>query len=195
MSQSVNILTHLLLASVRDPQGAFHTHSLVLDLLARCETILNDALRLNTASTTITLNPFQSFYDLQGYLPSSISILDVREGQRSLSHVESIDDFAALSRTWLQQTRPRHECWCQLGETYLCVYPTQSVSSTLEIVSTVLAGPYNSLPSDLTGITADYTHLLLLLTRVLLQLRARQFDALKATLDAFTASFQLMEDS
>jgi len=190
MGESVSLLTNLLLSSVRDPGGAATQSSFVLDMLSRCEQVLNDALELSLRTTTLTTLPFQCFYDLAGYVPNTISITHVREGDRDLSRLTSLDDLAAINRRWHQEVSTRHECFLQLGETSLVIYPARSVPSTLSVIGTNLTPQFASLLLDETTIDADNSPILLALTRAFLNLRVRQYDAMESSLQEFQELLQ-----
>lgn len=183
MGERVNELVNLLLAGVRDLQGTYHAHDLALNLLGRCEQIVNDALRLVTVETTVYLEPYQSFYSLQTHVPEGVSVLSVRYQDKDLDRLTDLSDLGHLSRSWHRQTREQPRCWLQLGETYLILWPTVTHrGETVTVVSTKLTPLYASLPFDSTAIAHTNIPSLMALTRAFLNLRARQYDAFEADL-------------
>lgn len=195
MGEAVNELVNLLLISARDRQGAFHSHALVMDLLGRAEQILNDGLSLVLVTTPITLTPYQCFYSFQTYLPETISVLGVRHQGEDLDRLKDLNDLASIDRSWHRRVATKPECYLQLGETYLILWPgSLDPATTVDVISTRLTPLHASLPLDTTTIAHENSPALMDLTRAFLNLRARQFDALARDLQSL-ASWLALRDT
>ena len=190
MGESVNLLTNLLLASVRDQQGSYHSHALVLDLMSRCELMLNDALQWVLVTTPLLPLAYQTLYSLETWLPDTVSVVTVRDGERDLSKLTSLHDLMHMDRHWTHALADRHECWLQLGETYLILYPAVIRPRSINVISTQRTPAFASLPLDSTTIPQEHSHLLLTLTRAFLHLRARQYDQMAADILLLTEYIQ-----
>lgn len=185
MGEAYNQLINDLLAQVRDPQGSYHPVSLVAELLGRIQWALNDAFQLQLIDTTLSTNAYQCFYGFS-LLPDTISILSVRENDRDLDKVDTLHDLAMIDRSWHRSVGPRYECFCQLGETYLVLYPTLTQAGTVHVISTRLTPLTASIQQDSTIISQENNNLLLTLTRALLHLRQRKYESLASDLNLLT---------
>lgn len=168
---------------VRDPQGSAHSNTLVLDLLSRCQQILNDALKLVIDETTLTTIPYQNFYTIDTLLPSTLSILSVKDGNSDLQKLSSLDDLKAISWNWHRQIDAKHHCWLQLGETQLVLWPAKDYESSVTIVSTQLTPVLTSFQQDTLAISTEKTPFLLDLVEAILLMRQRDLEHASQKLD------------
>lgn len=185
MGESYQVLITDILRQVRDPQGTYHDQALVAELLGRIQWVLNDVFQLQLNTTTLSTNPYQCFYGFT-LLPNTISVLSIRQNDRDLDKVDSLSDLASIDRKWHRRIGTRYECFCQLGETYIVLYPALTISSSLTVISTYLIPLTQSIQLDSTTISQENNNLLLTLTRALLHLRQRKFDSVTSDLNLLT---------
>lgn len=168
-----------ILARVRDPQGSMHSHALCLSLLTHLQRAYNNSHRLVLLDTTVDTQPFSMFYPFaqvfvdSGGALDSMTITNVTQYERPLERF-TLPQLRMLNSYWPREIGPRLEGFCQLGYSFLLLYPALEEPSQVVVTAT-------SVTADLAGasdatfleIPSESTPGLLQILELLLLLRQR----------------------
>ena len=191
MPDSVANIISTLQARVRDPQGNIHTNDFVRNLVSRCQQIINDYLRLVIIEGTMNTNAYQNLYTFTIHLPNTISVLSIKDEDRDLDQLNTLDDLKSIDLAWHRRAGHRHEAFLQLGETYLLLWPAKPTNSSVTVVSTKLTRELTSVPQDNLEISTEKTPLLVDLVEVLMLVKQRDLGSAQAKLDQYVRNLGL----
>ena len=151
MPETAKQLTDQLLRRVRDVSSTAHSRELAREILSKSQQILNTFLGLVTVTPTLTTQPYQQFYTINGLLTGAdalTKLVAIREGARDLAPLPNWRHLSHLSLRWHRQLSERHEAWTQMGRDLLIIYPAKNYTSSVTIIGTKLT-------TDLTAETTE----------------------------------------
>lgn len=171
-------LVDRVLNRVRDPHAAANSRVFVREVLAHCQRLLNAKLGLVVSEITFDTVAAQVVYPIASLAETALRIVGVREDGRDLVEVKW-REFWFLQRNWLRRVGTSFQSYSLVGRDLLVLYPAQAEAAQVTLVAAVLTDP---LLSDDVAIQLpdDYHPLLLDLATVVVSLKGRAYQPLKA---------------
>lgn len=173
--------TDTVLRRVRDPNGLAHSRAFARARLSDCERFINAVLGLFVDNNTLTTNPYQCVYGINGLLPNATRVMAVREGGRDLAKLQDLNQLKLLDSNWTQTLGNRGEAWTMVGRDLLVLYPATNQPKTYTIIyaklTTMLGGEL-----DKFDIADEYVDRVVTLCEAVLLLRQRDLVSAKSTI-------------
>lgn len=177
-------------ARARDPGMAATAKATVYGLLSRLQTIVNGATEAVIQTATLTAYPNTPAYSISGNLPSALRIVDVRDAMgRSLDGPIPFRSLAWLNREWWRETGPELRSWSLVGRDLLILRPNLTVQQTVTVAYAAVTAGLN-VDSDLFQCPDEDVALVLDLTELLLDLKARDLADAKPLIERWTRRVQ-----
>lgn len=182
-----NVLIDSILRRVRDTQGSANSRDLVLDLLSRCQQLLNLGIRAVIDQTVVTLEPYRTLYDLSVLVPQAgrvvgVQYLDVELDVLNWRHLKHVD------RAWFRSVGPAPSAWAGIGRDLLAIIPAVEIATPVTILSAKLTDVLDEY-ADPIEIPEAYEPLLCDMVEGLLLLKQRTFAPLTSTAARVVARF------
>lgn len=196
MGDQIGTLVDELLQRTRDASAQATTRANVRKLIRHAEGILGvHGAWVETFTFTSTAN--FGIYPVLTTITGGNRvgrILDVRSNGRSLAK-SSLPDLRAWGPGWITETGPDFEAWLQWGWDMLLLYPRAIDALTVEVVATAapvaLDNTYSGSDSDTLSVSEKWSPQVLDLAEVLMLLRWRRLDALKAPFERLQGVLKL----
>lgn len=150
MARTAGAVTDTLLARVRQTGAPGTTNDFAIQVLSKCQRIVNAGLKRIVGSGTLTTSASTLIYEYRSTLTSAVDILSVRESiyGREIQRCDSLADLQAYDADWVTATGTRFEFWLQLGRDILILYPAKTASSSVYIDYTTLTAEYDDYTED-----------------------------------------------
>lgn len=177
MARSAGSITDTLLARVRQTGAPGTTNDFAMQILSKCQRIVNAGLKRVTASTSYTTAANTLVYLYRNTLTSAVDILTVKEGTRELQRCDSLLDLEAYDADWPTTTGTRFEFWLQLGRDLLILYPAKIGASSVTVIYSTLTTEYDNYAEDSgtnTDLSDEDINIALGIAEVVLLLRNKQ---------------------
>ena len=203
MTRLAGPTTEELLRRVRQEGDFAIPFDTAIDLLSKCQRIVNAGRRKVVALGGISIAKSKLVYNLRDELPEAIDVLSVDAFvfvpplvTRKLFKVANIHELTALDPTWFRNiTGTRLEAWAQIGRDILIIYPGLTSVTSVVVKYTKLttvfvnrAQDYNTafeLPDEDVDLALGLAEVILLTRFRVLDAAAKRLETLNetATLD------------
>ena len=153
-----------------------YTHEQLLDMVSRCQQLVNASQQLILDSDTLVTVPHMQVYDLSLLIAEQIHVLSVQEGTRDLDKLTDWKELAYHDRQWFRRLGPRFETYAMMGRDILLLHPAKDVESSVTIVYNKLTTAFIT-DDDVVEVPEDSFPLLLNIAEALLLLRDRRLES------------------
>jgi len=157
-----------LLTRVRMSGTVAYSEANIYDLLSKCQQLVNYLIGRYTATGTITTVANTYFYTFSSDLSSGMRIVSMSESNREIPELPDWRELGQYSRTWLDDTGTRFECFAHIGHDLILIYPAKTGASSVDVtyvaIPTVLDESTDnfSLPDDDVELVIDLAEIILL---------------------------------
>ena len=149
MARNAGPTAEILLKRVREQGGVGTSIDFAIQLLSRCQRVVNAGIGRVITSSSFTINPEQLIYKYRDSLVDAVDVVSIKDGDRTLLR-SSLADLSAYDVDWVRKVDgDRAEFWAQLGRDILVVYPGQAAEDSLTVY-------YTKLTTEVTTSGADY---------------------------------------
>lgn len=187
MAEVAGTLVDTVLRRVRDPGGTAHGRTFTRELVSDLQRHVNGATKAVVTTATLTLNPRQQVYGINGLLPDCLRIEYVRDAGRDVPMVPW-RSIGQADRHWSRRTGSRPNAWATCGRDLLIITPGMEETRTVTVVyttlTTALAADMDAteLPDQRLPAVLDLAEAILLMRHRLLGVVGPAAERLKATL-------------
>jgi len=150
MARNAGPTTEILLKRVREYGGLSTPLATGMQLLSRCQRVVNAGLGLVIESAFLAVPIKTLVFNYRVALPKAVDIITVGTvGDRRFQRVNRLIDFAAYDVEWWRNiTGTRIEAFCQVGRELLFLYPGLAVADGVVVVYTKLTTEVNDAVAD-----------------------------------------------
>lgn len=189
MAKTAGPETELLLRRVRQYGGVACDFDFAMQILSKCQRIVNAGRRLDTSSATLTTVANQLVYNLRDDVASDVvDIIQIDVSGRILQKCVTFSELSAYDLDWFQATGTRFETWLQVGRDLMILYPALTSASSVTVTYSTLTTEYESRNDHYNtaiDIEDEYFDEVLSLAEIVLLTRGRQYDAATKVLKRF----------
>lgn len=179
MARTAGAVTDTLLARVRQTGAPGTSNDFAIQVLSKCQRIVNAGLKRVSASGSLTTAANTLIYEYRSTLTSAVDILSIKEGTRELQKCNSFADLQAYDADWVTATGTRFEFWLQLGRDILILYPAKTGASSVTVIYSTLTTEYDNYTEDgntSLDLSDEDADLALELSEIVLLLRNKQVE-------------------
>jgi hypothetical protein len=181
MPSDAGTLTDTILQRVYDAGAVVTPRARVWDLLSRGQQIVNQAFKSIIVNLDFPTGPRQQVFTLDDIAPDILKVVSVRDQNRDLSEIQ-FNRLKHISAHWFGASGPRWETWARVGRSMIVVHPMKQQADLLTVVYTQVL-PVLGGDADICQLPDDQLPTLTKLVEVLLLMRQRNFEAIKAIVE------------
>lgn len=193
MSKNAGPAVEELLRRIRMEGGTAMSSDFAMQLLSRCQRVVNAGMQCTITSTSFTTYKEQLLYNFRDVITDAIDITGIKVSNRTILKASSVNDLSAYSHTWFRDTGSRFEFWLQIGRELLVLYPALSSNSSVTVYYTKYAAEMDSFAAyqntalELPDVYVDFA---IGLGEVVGLLTAKRTDAAKKRVERLAEDFK-----
>lgn len=175
MTTPVGTLIDSISERLRDPTNTAHTRVDIMDMISRCQMLVNARFQYVVSNTTLTTIPNQVIYRVEDDLTATFEVIEVRYGPKSLIPIPMWRDLWKISRTWFTEQAAQPRGWSQIGKSLLVIHPVPVEPTDLDVVGVKVTTTYTN-EAELMELRPENEDLVRDLATALLLIKQRDMD-------------------
>lgn len=174
-----------LLSRVRMSGTVAYSEANIYDLLSKCEMLINYLIGRYTATDTITTSANTYFYTFSADLSDGMRIVSMSESNREIPELPDWRELGQFSRTWLDDTGTRFECFAHIGHDLILIYPAKTGASSVDVTYVKIPATLDD-SADNFSLPDDDVELVIDLAEIILLTSSRRFAEAKRKMETFS---------